>query len=249
MDKYDFSKHFNKYDTRYLNPKIMLEILEDVLVKSFDEIKREINNITITVTEEEIKKHLDEVFEVENPKLKEKIENLKVGELKLNDKICVSRYRFTSDSLKYYKNYSEIVREKAKKIFEIIEKIANKDCSTIVPLLEELDIKLDEDGNILKADIIRLILPFIYNYNSLVNKINEANNLNTYLNFKKNEYILVRRDVSEEELYPTSYIQIVEQNYWNRPDCIALSENQKRLIREKKEESFENAADIIFRAF
>ena len=249
MDKYDFSKYFNKYDTRYLNPKIMLEILEDVLVKSFDEIKKEINNITITVTEEEIKKHLDEVFEVENPKLKEKIENLKVGELDLNDKIRVSRYRFTSDSLKYYKNYSEIVREKAKKIFEIIEKIANKDCSTIVHLLEELDIKLDEDGNVLKVDIVRLILPFIYNYNSLVNKINEANNLNTYLNFKKNEYILARRDVSEEELYPTSYIQIVEQNYWNRPDCIALSEKQKRLIREKKEEIFENTTDIIFRAF
>jgi len=61
----------------------------------------------------------------------------------------------------------------------------------------------------------------------LVEKINTANNLETYLEFKLSKHSLYRAGCSEGELYPTSSIQ-VNSLFSSSPDNVPLSVNQKK---------------------
>lgn len=256
MTKINLQKYFENTEIKYYDSKILITILEEVLDKDINTIKTELTELKIDITSEEIVKYLNNKFEEEEPEVKARLEKPKPrkplnNKIELNkisiediekssqhfaDELTASRYGFDSYTLEYFHKYSNIVRNKAIKILSIIEKIVNKD-STVNDLLTELDIQLDENGNITKEDIIRLISPFINNYNLLVEKINTANNLETYLTFKISKHSVYRNGCSEGELYPTSSIQVKNLYYDYLPGNIPMSESQKNVLREKERKS------------
>lgn len=256
MKKYNFSKYFDVEDIKYYEPRIIITILEDILGKDLCTIKSDIEELKITIDRKQIEDFLDKTFEEEEPEVKARLENpkprkplsdkiefnnlstedIEESSQRFGDELTAARYGFDPYTLDYFHNYSNIVRNKAKKILDIIEKIVNKDFS-IVDILTELDIQLDENGNISKEDIIRLISPFINNYNLLVEKINTANNLETYLTFKLSKHSVYRNGCSEGELYPSSSIQVKNLYYDYLPGNIPMSETQRNILMEKERKS------------
>lgn len=254
MAKINLEKYFENIEIKYYEPRVLVTILEDILGKDIETIKTELSKLKIVVTTEQIKEYLDNKFEEEEPEVKERLENPKPSKplsdkiefnkisiedieessQRFGDQLTAARYGFDSYTLNYFNKYSNIVRNKSKKILDIIEKIVNKDYSTIADLIIELDIQLDENGNISKEDIIRLIPPFVHNYNSLVEKVNTANNLETYLTFKLSKHSVYRNGCSEGELYPVSSIQTKSLYYDYLPGNISLSNNQKKVLREEQ---------------
>lgn len=266
MKKYNFSKYFDVEDIKYYEPRIIITILEDILGKDLNTIKSDIEGLKITIDKQQIVDFLDKTFEEEEPEVKARLENpkprkprendgsiwtpwtdeeIKESSQHFGDELTAARYGFDPYTLDYFHKYSNIVRNKAKKILDIIEKIVNKDYSTIVDLLIQLDIKLDENGNITKEDIIRLIPPFIHNYNSLVEKVNNANNLETYLTFKLSKHSVYRNGCSEGELYPTSSIQTKSLYYDYLPGNISLSTNQKETLEKEQRKSMKKLAKTL----
>ena len=253
MRKYNYSKYFDGEDIKYYEPKIIITILEDILGKDLSTIKSDIEQLKINVDRKQIEDFLYKRFEEEEPEVKARLENpksrkrsdnivewtqqdIEESSQRFGDELTAARYRFDSYTLDYFHKYSSVVRNKSKKILDIIEKIVNKD-STVVDLLIELDIQLDENGNITKEDIIRLISPFIHNYNQLVEKVNNANNLETYLTFKLSKHSLYRDGWSEGELYPTSSNQVKDLYRDYLPGNISLSINQKEILRAQRRTS------------
>lgn len=254
MEKYNIEKYFENSDNEYYNSKFIITILEDVLGKNTEIIKKELSELKIVVTIEQIKEYLNNKFEEENPIVKARLENPKprkplskeicFGKLTdeeieessqhFADQITASRYAFDSFTLEYFNKYSNIVRNKANKILNIIEKISDKEYSTISDLLAELDIRLDANGNITKEDVIRLVVPFVHNYNELTEKVSKANNLETYLTFILSKHSLYRSGCSEGELYPTTSIQTKSLFYDGLKGNIPLSDKQRRLLREEQ---------------
>ncbi len=93
---------------------------------------------------------------------------------------------------------------------------------SIRDLLSELDIQLDENGNVSRDDIIRLITPALYNISDLFEKINRTNDLSTYLTFKMSRESLYKAGWSETEVYPTQSIQVRSIYYDNIKGNVAL---------------------------
>mgnify|MGYP003291241839 CR=1 FL=1 len=254
MTKINLEKYFENTEIKHYDSKILITILEDILGKDIDTVKIELDELRIVVSAEQIVEYLNNKFEDEEPEVKARLENPKPSKplsdkIEFNkiliedieeskqgfaDRLTAARYGFDSYTLNYFNKYSNIVRNKAKKILGIIEKIANKDYSTIADLIIEYDIQLDENGNISKEDIIRLIPPFVHNYNSLVEKVNAANNLETYLTFKLSKHSLYRGGWSEGELYPTSSIQSKSLYYDDMKGNIPLSRNQRKTLQEEQ---------------
>jgi len=268
MEKYNLEKYFNNSDIKYYDAKILITIIEDILNKDLNSIKKDIDELIITVDEKQIKNYLNQKFEKENPELKHRIENpkprkkLSDGKIILTgmtiedieestqafgDQIEAMRYGFDSYTLEYFNKYSSIVRNKAKKILNIIEKIANGESNDISNLIMELDIQLDENGNITKEDIVRLILPFVHNYGSLVEKVNAANNLETYLTFKLSKHSVYRSGWSEGELYPRVSIQSKSLYYENLKGNIPLSNNQKEILRKEQTKDIKKFTKMMSR--
>ena len=254
MAKINLQKYFENTEIKYYDPKMLIIILEDILGKSLNNIKNDIQELNISVDEKQIREFLNNKFKEEEPEVKARLENTKPRKRSNNivewteqdieessqefkDELTKARYGFDSYTLDYFHKYSNIVRNKAKKILDIIEKIINKDCSTIADLMKDIDIRLDENGNISKEDIIRLIPPFVHNYNLLEEKINTANNLETYLTFKLSKRLVYRNGCSEGELYPSTSIQNKNLYYYYLPGNISLSTNQKNELEEKERKS------------
>ena len=258
MAKYNFEKYFSDSDVKYYDAKTLIVILEDILGKDINAIRNDIGSLKINVDRKQIEEYLDKVFEEENPELKKRIENPKPrknlveGRLSLLDitvedieessrafvdKLDAIRYSFEPYTLEYFNRYTDIVRNKAIIILNIIEKIANKDCDSIVDLMMKIYIQLNENGDITKEDIVRLISPFVYNFNMLNEKVNSANNLSTYLDFKISKHSVYKNGWSEGELYPTTTIQVNSLYYDRLPGNIALSDNQRKNLQEEESKS------------
>lgn len=255
LDKY-FSDNKKKYDSIYL-----IKILEEILGKSFDEIRKDINDKKVTVTADEIKEYLEKRFIYENPDLYERIKKprptlsqnpseWKDGDTKayakgFADELEAGRYYFEPYTLEYFNKYTDIVRNKINKLLDITNGLASKEVKPIKKTLNELDIKMDKDGKLSKDDIIRLIVPIVANINMLEEKVNKANNLSTYLTFKESKHSLYRDGWSESEIYPMSSLQTQsDMNDW-RDDNIKLSDNQKILLKKRQEKSRKIIADIL----
>lgn len=249
MNKDNILKYLEE-DIKYFEPKIIITILEDILGKRFESIKKDVNESKICVNRQQIEGYLNKLFEENDPELKRRIEERKNKKQDKNilswtkidiedsvqafsDQLEAKKYYFEPYTLKYFNKYSNIVRNKALKILNIIEGLVNQECYFNPDLLEKLDIKLDENGNIKREDIIRLVKPFVYNYNALVEKVSEANNLDTYLTFKQSLHSVYRSGFSEDELYPTTSIQVNNCLIGDLPGNIPLSDYQKQILNEK----------------
>lgn len=255
MSTLNLEKTFDKTNYKYYDPSFLISTLERILEKKLGEVKNYINNLQIYVTDEQIIKFLEKTFQEENPELKQRIEirkriksqidsdklkftpkkvttqNKKEMTQEFTDRIAVGRYQFEPYTLEYFNRYTTIVRNKALQLLNIIEQIGAKKSTTIQDLLTELDIQLDENGNITEQDIIRLIDPTIQNINELYENITKANDLSTYLTFKMSKRSLDIDNLSEEEIYPTESIFIKDRynghNYGNVP----ISKRQSQELR------------------
>ena len=262
MKNLNLEAYFNEKENKYYKPIYLLNILEDICGKTFDDIKKEIDENKIVVTREQIEKYLEQKLIEEDPELKERIENPKPkrtsnitkwtkqdiedSSQEFVDGLSIQRYRFEPFTLEYYNKYTTIIRNKVNLLLNIIEKVSSKDIETIQDMLTSLDIVLDENGSILKSDIIRLIPPTIYNINELNATILKANDLDTYLTFKMSKHFLYREGFSENEIYPAQSIQIKNLYYDYLPGNVRLSENQKKILEEKEKRNRDIVTKALF---
>lgn len=262
MSNINFETYFQNGGNQYYDSKIIISILEDILGKPIDEIKKEVNDSQIIVTKEQIEEFLEQKFIEENPELKKKIEsprpkknsNIVLGfsmqdiedlSQGFSDYLEARGYCFEPYTLEYFNKYTTIVRNKANLLLKIIEKISTKDITSVQDILSDLDIILDKNGNILKSDIVRLVTPIIYNINELNEKLLNANNLSIYLTFKMSKHSLYRDDLSEGEVYPAQSIQVKDLFYDHVQGNVRLSENQRKKLKEYQSKRLEKAADFL----
>ncbi len=261
MTNLDFEPYFKSTNTQYYDSKYIITILENILGNRLDDIKNWINSTQVVVSKEQITEYLEKTFEKENPELKKRIESpkpkrcentfgwttedIKASLKEFADNLSKGRYYFEPYTLEYFKRYSNIVRNKALLLVSIIEKIGNRDCISIQDLMSELDIQLDENGNILREDIIRLITPTVYNINKLNEKVTKANDLSTYLTFKMSKHSLYRDGWSEKEIYPTESLQIKNLYYDYIKGNVPLSNNQKIEIEKQERKNRNKLAKML----
>lgn len=141
-------KYVEEENNIYLNPQIMIGILNKYLEREFEEEKCFIDEMHVF--------DLKETMEISH---------------RISSLTCEEREE--EKYLKYLKNYISILQNKCLLLFKIIDKIAKKDTNSIKDYIISLDIKLDKNGNIYYKDIIRLIDPTLYNIKCLYQKLND----------------------------------------------------------------------------
>ena len=255
-------------DKKYYDVKYIIIILEDILNMPLTDIKKVISNSNVTVTGEQIKTYLDELFEMEEPEVKKRIQDRKkqsivnkpidivhLSELDIENmsikfgcQLVADRYYFEPYTLEYYKKYISIIKSKTLLLLSIIENIGTNNFSEVRSLLNDLDIEI-VDGKISKEDIIRLIEPMVYNFYRLQEKLKSANDLNTYLTEKIFKESLFKSDISEFELYPTMEIQIRNLDYDYLPGNARLSKRQEEVLEEERNKILKKNANMIVNLF
>lgn len=256
----DLKKYFNK-DKKYYDSKILIDIIEDITSKSINEIIEKINNSNIYVNYNQIIEYLNNKLITDEPELfkrneerkkEEKVlyndENIKdveqLGQRFIDD-LSLHKYSFDPYTLDYYNKYIDIVKRKALLLINIIDKVGRKDIVDIKDVIDDLDINLNENGDISKEDINRLIFPTVFNIQRLNAKVEEANNLDTYLYIKISKQSLVRNGFSEDELYPNKELQtknIVCNYEWGD---VELSQRQKQQLQNKMKENIKSVTKLL----
>lgn len=250
MTNIDFENYFKTNGTQYYDAKIMITILEDIIGKPINEIKQDVNNKQITVTSWQIEDYLENKFFEENPELKKRIskprnrrntnvatwtkQDINDATQEFIDNLSVAKYHFEPYTLEYFNRYTTILRDKINLLLDIISKISIKDTVSLKETLTDLDIILDQNGDILREDIMRLILPIIYNIDELYGKVEQANDLSTYLTYKMSKHSLAKDGISENEIYPSKEIQIKDPYYSSINGTVPLSAHQKDELRKQE---------------
>ena len=125
----EFEKFFD--GKKYYDPRIMINILEDYAGKNYSDIKNDVLNSNVLVTDKEIVNFLNQQFLDYNPDVMKRVND---GDLKhansdklfgeeqltylkrhsscLEDYLMVRRYTFEPYSLEYFKEYISIVKTK-----------------------------------------------------------------------------------------------------------------------------------------
>ena len=206
--------------------------------KCFDEVKEFINKIEVKLDEEEIKKYLKDRLIAEKPDLVKKVKKRKnknnsnkIAKEFVED-LQLSAYSFHPFTLEYYENYISILKKKILKMINILDQIEDKDNKEIFDLLEDLDITIDDNRKIKKEDAERLLHTILYNLSDLLRKFDEANNLETYYNYKLTRDSLYRDGLVEDDLYPSENIQEKNLLVGSDSQFIPLTNKQKEMIRE-----------------
>lgn len=247
---------------KYYEPKMVINCLEGILKKDFNSIKTYVDSSGINVSEEQVKKFLNQKFIEEDPELKKRIEGprkmrnkdltkissdeVEAASQEFVDSMCAERYKYDPYTLKYFDTYTGILKFKINKLFNIIECIGNKNVSVITDELVDLDIVLDKDYKILGSDIHRLIDPTVYNINKLGYILRKANNLNTYLTMKMSIGSFDKDGMSEYNLYPSRKIQIKNLFYSDVMGYVPLSERQMAVLREEQDKDIKNYVKSLF---
>lgn len=240
-----FGNNEESYDSTYL-----IKVLEGILGKPFNEIREDINNKRVTVTQEQIESFLEQRLIMENPELKVRVESpkpkrsnnmsewtqkdIEEKSKELADRILIKRYRFEPYTLEYFNRYIDIVKNKINTLLDIVSGLANNDLESIQGFIDELDIQIEENGQMSREEIIRLLKPILANIKMLDKKADEANNLSTYLTFKESKSALARDGISESELYPETALQIQNELADWREDYVKLSDKQKKTLELKQ---------------
>lgn len=266
---FDYKKYFDLdiSEDKYCDSILIIKILEDIMSKSFTCIKNDVTQCNVFVDSNQIEEYLNKKFEIENLELRQRIEGEKPKKVRsINfdqvnleyirnssqefiDGLEAQRYAFSPYTLEYFKTYVSILKRKISRLLDLMEKIAYKDSKSIQQLLDNLDIKLDDAGNILKSDIIRLIKPTIYNIKALCEQVNKANDLSTYLTFKMTKHSLCRDGIDESEIYPNEALQVKNLLCDNSNGCIPLSENQEEKIRKEYTKRISKTAKMVVDCF
>lgn len=273
LDKYvDLLNRYALYGENwdYISPLVMTSIIPEQLnmTMSTKEIINYIKNAKVQLTDEEIKKYLNERFEQDNHELKIRQENRKGlsknptewteedienASQRFVDDLASAKYKYDPYTLEYFKKYIDILKEKSLSLFEIVNKIQNialgkindeNEIKQIIDSLLEYDIKILENGNIYYQDMIRLLTPLIENVLALKEKVESANNFETYLNFSVSKHSLYRDGFTEDDIYPRKALQV--KLYGFEKGYIRLSDMQKEKIQEEHLDNFSAWLDLIY---
>ncbi len=246
MERIDYDKYFTSepiYDSN-----ILITILEDIMGKTIKQLKHLVQGLQIVVTEKQIIENLKVQFEKENSELKRRAETGSLIEddawQQFDDEIVMMKYHFNPKTLEYLKKYTDIIRRKASELLNIIEQVGSKDIQSINDTLIDYDIKV-ENGYISKCDIMRLITPMVYNIYTLEKKIIFANDLSTYLTFKRTEHSYMGNEISECEIYPSESLQVKNLEVDYEDGNIRLSQNQEKVLKESYQKIFVNTFQFL----
>lgn len=260
MKSLNLKKYLNN-EKKYYDSKILIEIIEDITTKTIEEIIDDINNSDVNVNCEQIIEYLNNKLIEDEPELFNRIEKRKkenkiiytnenidkiehLGQ-EFVDSLSIHKYSFDPYTLNYFKEYIEIVKRKTLLLINIIDKIGRKDIVDIKDVIYDLDISLNENGDISKEDISRLIFPMVYNIQRLNTKVEEANDLDTYLSIKISKQSLARNGFSEDELYPNKELQTKNLSYNYEWGDVELSENQKQQLQNEMKENIKGVTKLL----
>lgn len=191
----------------YKDPKELLIILNNTLKRNNIEmtlgfIIGMLENANVYIKEDEIKKYLDKE---KNRFIKNKdLTKMNSGEVLLY-KMSLKKYDYIPYTLKYYKKTILILKKKCLKFIRLIDSILDKDITK--KTLEQYDISINDNGYILDSDIKRIVEPFVYNLYLLIQVINDANNLETYIKNKIDLDMVYSHNYDEESIYPSEDLQ------------------------------------------
>lgn len=253
MRKIDILKLLNNYEDKYYPSDIIINVFNSISEIPFDEVEEYLNNTKIFIEEEDIVNYLNQMLHDENPDL-EKSVNLKIDSIKFPElaskrfelKLQMERYEFYPYTLYYYINHSNITREKCLKLFDIMKGIYCKDPNVDVNL-RSLDIRLDDDKNILKSDIFRLMIPFFVNLEMFNEKIKEGNDVKTYLVNKLSLDKVYSRGASEDDLYPSNNLQMLKGYELSTDDYVPLTQFQKEQEDELVKDQMSVLSKMLFK--
>lgn len=262
------NNHSSCNDNFYIDPLIMTKIIVDKLKFSisYETIKEYVKNVEVKITETEIEEYLNKKLESDDPKLKDRVINKNyIGEngkeksvQKFMDKLFILKYSFDPYTLEYLKKYIEILKQKSLMLFDLIDKIQDnrmsgwyfneEETNNWNELLEQLnkyDIKINQDGFVYYEDLIRLLAPLIQNVLDLKQKVDEANNLETYLTFKVSKSDLYKDGFTEEDYFPRLELQCDDEIYGNERGYIPLSDEQIEKVSKHNIDNFSSFVEIV----
>ena len=236
----------------YYNPIIMVHMINKEFNLDYNTIRKMIKESQIKLNEEDIRTYLNNLLLKDKPDLKDRIDNYVFDSSDLGnitdhfiDLSEYKKYDFDPSILAFYKEYINILKFKCNNIIKIIDGLVDE----TIPkdILKELDINIDENGDILMTDVLRLIEPFIYNFNKLNELVKESNDLKTYYNCKL-------KDTEKSNLYlylstadlQQKNIDVYDTN-GNEEGCISLTEKQKKLLRQNKIDNISSFCDSLFK--
>lgn len=240
----------------YYDSSVLIKCIEERYDQEFANVRKFVNCLELAVTENLIEGFLNEMLLFENPDLKKRIdspkkvrsnknselsdEDVKIAAQEFADSISIKRYKLDPNTLFYFSNYISILKDKINKLLNIIESIGNKNIENIKDILEDLDIILDQKGNILGTDVSRLLDATFYNINELCEMLGKANDLYTYLDFKlpsSGNYL--------DGVYPSKDLQVKNGHASYYKGNVALSERQEEQLK-NEERQFVKVAKRIF---
>lgn len=257
-------------DGYYINPLVMTSIIPEELnlSMSINEVIDYIKNASVQLTEQEIKNYLKEKFQQDDSELdirqknrkrlsgdptKWTEEDIQNASQQFVDDLVAIKYQYDPYILEYFKKYIDILKEKSLSLFEIVNRIQNialgkindqDEINQIINLLSEYDIKILENGNIYYQDLIRLLTPLVENVLELKEKVESANNLETYLCFKISKHSLYKDGFTEDDIYPKRALQVIAYEF-DTKGYIRLSHRQKEILRKENLNNFSAWLDIV----
>ena len=207
----DFYTRINGLKSAKFQPISIFMLLSNYYnIENLGGLENLINKAEIKVTTKDIKQYLAE--QAKNDIFMPSV-NLSSRFLRKNDRVSVTQahpskcsqsilaatqktkskqksfYHFDGVAKAYYRHnvtYIKNTKVRATKLLNIAMYIAIGRADLIEQDLKELDIQLDESGNVLNADLKRLLLPLVWNLDALHEKVAEANNLENYVGRSNN---------------------------------------------------------------
>lgn len=237
-------------EENFISPLVIARvIISSVGFYSFHELYRICRKAHVDLTDDEIKRFLDSRIKAEYPELEQRMENYK-GEAKPSTKeraqhtmdlLFLSGRIYEPYTLKYFKRYISILKNKCSILFEIFDSISKiylgvmdfsngNDMDAFLRLegyLKKYDIYMREDGMLYYEDFLRLIDPFVFNVTKLLEMLKEANDLSTYLNFSISLDSIYRSGLNESDMYPSEELQDSHIETLNSDGYIVLSKRQE----------------------
>ena len=238
MVEINFNDYFKDEEDRYYNHTYLAFILSSIFDMPFDALIEDTEYLQMTVTPEQITNYLNRVYQLHEEEISKKVEDdnrlPSEGIKKQTKRWMLSYYKdkctleqYTYD---YYKKYVEILRSKVGRLLTIIAGISRGDIAGIKDELEKLDIVLDENGNILRSDIERLVVPTVENIRKLESKVEEANDFSSYFDKKREKHL----GFSEDEIYPLPDLQEPLRMFNHSSEYVMLSKRQQEQLEAER---------------
>lgn len=215
----NIEKYADSTKNKFVKPMILIKVIEDTLGMNYKDIKDKVDNSCINIDQEDVMDFLNGDYIKEKIKTQNKINKyfkdksyLKITDEQLNKVVAtdipVPKYRLEVYSYIYYEKYIAILKYKISKLLNIIGYLQIQKSNIIKEQLEELDICVNQLGNIRYDDVIRLVLPTIENFNELNRVVKKANNIFTYREVMRNIEMFEKDKKRERDIFPNKNLQV-----------------------------------------